>query len=137
MTRSGRTESKGKPLAEVAVGQVRSAPEKTASRDVNQRVMVRYRCAPATPGRVFLEEEDQEFRWVWLINLSQGGAGFLCGKAIPAGTSISLSIKSPDSGRIANLSAHVMHSTQQRDGDFLIGCEFLQALPLEQLDDLL
>lgn len=99
--------------------------------------MVRYRCAPATTGKVFLGEEDHEYRWVWLVNLSQSGVGFLSGKAIAEGTFISLQIKGPATGVVSHLDARVMHSTRQRDGDFLVGCEFLQPLPLDRLDDLL
>ena len=40
----------------------------------NRRVTIRYRCAPATTGRVCLVD-DQEFQRAWVDNLSRGGAG--------------------------------------------------------------
>ncbi len=102
----------------------------------NQRATVRYRCPPATPGRIY-RSEDLEFQRAWLQDLSMTGVGLLMAKPLERDIFVTIQIKSPNSKRTHQLNAHVVHSTQQASGDWLIGCQFLEPLVHEDLEDLL
>jgi len=102
----------------------------------NQRALVRYQCAPATPGRILLPE-DHEFQKGWVLDLSLKGVGVLLPKPIKTGTLLVIQIKSITQKKTYDLAAHVAHSTLQSSGDWLIGCELIKPLVHEELDDLL
>jgi hypothetical protein len=101
----------------------------------NQRALVRYQCAPATPGRILLLD-DQELQNGWLLDLSLKGVGLLLPKPIKAGTFLVIQIKGNDR-KTYDLPARVAHATLQSSGDWLIGCELVKPLVHEELDDLL
>ena len=105
-------------------------------RRVNQRAQVRYQCAPATAGRVLLSE-DQELQNGWVLDLSVKGVGLLLPKPIKAGTFLVIQIKGSNRKKTYELPAHVAHATLQSSGDWLVGCELVQPLAHEDLDDLL
>jgi len=102
----------------------------------NQRATVRYRCPPASAGRVYLAE-DVEFQRAWLHNLSASGIGLLLAKPLEHGLFLTIVLKSPNSNKKYELPAHAVHSTQQAAGDWLVGCQFVYSLSDEDLDDLL
>jgi hypothetical protein len=102
----------------------------------NQRATVRYRCPPATAGRVQLAD-DVKFLRAWLQNLSAAGIGLLMSKPLDCGLLVTVQIKSQVSKKTYALSAHVIHATQQSKGEWLIGCAFEEPLTSENLDDLL
>jgi len=104
----------------------------------NMRGTVRYRCAPATVGRIRVEavEGDNEFQSAWFVDLSRGGVGLRMLRPIPVGTEIQISLRSPAKGLLA-FQAFVVHSTVQTDGEWLIGCRFATEIGNEELDELL
>jgi hypothetical protein len=100
------------------------------------RASVRYRCPPASVGRVYLTE-DLEFLRAFLYNLSTSGIGLLLNKPLDCGLFLTIQLQSPNSKRNYSLAAHVIHSTQQTSGDWLVGCQFVSPLTSADLDDLL
>lgn len=103
---------------------------------VNHRATVRYQCAPAFVGRL-LVAGDQEYQRGWLQDLSLGGLGILLRRALPVRVPVVIRLKSSTSDKTYDLPARVVHSTQLANGDYLVGCEFVQSLTNEDLDQLL
>lgn len=101
-----------------------------------QRATVRYRCPPATPGRIYVAE-DHEYQRGWLQDLSVTGTGLLMSKPLARDLYVTIQLKSANSKKSYSLAAHVVHATQQASGEWVVGCHFVEALSLEDLDDLL
>jgi hypothetical protein len=100
----------------------------------NRRATVRYRCAPATPGKVYVTD-DQEFQRAWVLDLSATGVGLETVRQLEAGAFLIINLK----GRTKEyqLPAHVVHATRQPRGEWLVGCELINPIANEDLDDLL
>jgi hypothetical protein len=114
------------------------SPRKQAWRDL--RATVRYRCAPATYGRVLLndqQEADQEYQRAWLSDLSLGGVGLTMARPIPSHSSIHVLLRNPVSHELVILQGQVVHCTSQVNGEWLIGCKLDRALTAEVLEQLL
>jgi hypothetical protein len=102
----------------------------------NRRAFVRYQCGPATPGRV-LVADVQEWQRAWIIDLSLGGVGLLLSRPLEMGLDLVLHLRSDSQKRKFELTARVAHASRQPDGDWVIGCEFLQPVTDDVLDALL
>jgi len=102
----------------------------------NKRATVRYRCAPATPGRVILPD-DHEYQRAWVLNLSRAGVGLHMARNLEPGTLLVIQLKGNGGGKSYELAAQVAHATPQLDNEWLIGCAFLRPLSEQDLDDLL
>ncbi len=100
----------------------------------NHRATVRYRCAPATAGRLYFAD-DQEYQHAWIINLSKTGVALQLPHPLPAG--VLLVIRMRGANGAVELPAQVVHSTLQVHNEWLIGCELIQPLRDEDLDRLL
>jgi hypothetical protein len=87
-------------------------------------------------GRVYLAE-DVEFQRAWLHNLSATGIGLLMNKPLEHGLFVTIQLKSTNSNRNYSLPGHAIHSTQQTGGSWLVGCQFVEPLTDEDLDELL
>jgi c-di-GMP-binding flagellar brake protein YcgR len=101
----------------------------------NRRGAVRYQCAPATPGQVQLGGE--EWQRAWVLDLSLGGIGLLLSRAIEPGTQIVVHLKNATRDKVYQLTARICHATRQPDGDWILGCEFIEKLTDDQMDALL
>ncbi len=119
------------------MSQTRVPPNQTtaASRG-NKRATVRYRCAPATIGKLYVSD-DQEYQHAWVLNLSTQGIGLILPRPVPVGTFVVIHIKSTDANRTYELAGNVMHCTSLPHGEWNVGCELVQALSSEDLDLLL
>ncbi len=102
----------------------------------NKRATVRYRCAPATIGKLYLSD-DQEYQHAWLVNLSLTGVGMILPRPVTVGSFVAIHIKSNTPGKTYELAAHVMHCTSLVHGEWNVGCELVHALAPEDLDLLL
>ena len=100
----------------------------------NHRATVRYRCAPATAGKLYFAQ-DQEQQRAWIMNLSKTGVGLLLPRPLAAGIYLVIRMRGPHGA--VELPAHVVHSTLQTQSEWLIGCELIQPLHDEDLDTLL
>lgn len=102
----------------------------------NRRATIRYRCAPATVGKV-ISAEDREFQRTWIIDLSLKGVGMQLVRPLTPGRHIALLIRSNDGSQSFELSALVMHCDRVPYGDWQIGCEFTTPLTPDELELLL
>ena len=108
---------------------------KTTARG-NRRATIRYRCAPATVGKV-ISTEDQEFQRAWIIDLSRQGIGMQLTRPVEAGRLLVVLVKSNDGTRTFELSARVMHCNPVPHDEWYVGCELTAQLTSEDLDHLL
>jgi hypothetical protein len=108
---------------------------KTVSRG-NRRATIRYRCAPATVGKVF-SAEDHEFQRAWILDLSLRGVGMQLARPLNPGQHFALLVRSNDGLRTFELAGTVCHCDPVPHGDWLVGCELTIALTPEELDQLL
>jgi PilZ domain len=108
---------------------------KPASRG-NQRATIRYRCAPATVGKVF-SANDQEFQRAWILDLSLKGVGMQLSRPLEPGHLIIIAVRGNDGAKIHELSARVMHCSPVPQGDWFVGCELTFPLSPEEMEQLL
>ena len=102
----------------------------------NCRATIRYRCAPATIGKVF-STDDHEFQTAWIIDLSLTGIGIQVTRELGIGQHITITIRSYDSKRRFTLSAHVVHCNPRPQGEFIVGCDLTTPLTPDDRDQLL
>ena len=110
--------------------------EAAQTRIGNRRITIRYRCAPATPGKVIVSD-DQEYQRAWIDNLSRGGVGLYLNKAIGDGSMVAVQMKSSLGNNIYELSGQVMYSVLKEPYGWYVGIEFLEPLTEDTLDILL
>ncbi len=120
------------------MSQISSPQDGTAQerRRGNKRATVRYRCAPATIGKLYLGE-DHEFQHAWVVNLSRTGVGFVLARPLPCGTPVSIQMRGNEDAVLHELVAQVCHCTVQLQGDWMVGCAFGDLLSPDLLDNLL
>jgi hypothetical protein len=118
------------------VSQTSVPPNPGAASRGNKRATVRYRCAPATIGKLYVSE-DHEYQHAWVLNLSTSGAGLILSRAVPLGTFVMIQVKSSDPSKTYELTAHVVHCNSLPHGEWNLGCELVSPLSLEDLDLLL
>lgn len=75
-------------------------------------------------------------RWAEALDISQGGIGLILGRAMAAGTPMSILLKFEHQESLMELLAHVVNCRLLTDGNWLVGCEFDTCLPVEALQDL-
>ena len=102
----------------------------------NRRATIRYRCAPATVGKGF-SDDDHEFQRAWIIDLSLKGIGIQVTRPLAPGHLIIVTIKSNDGTKTFELSAHVMHCDALPQGEWSVGCELTVPLSPDELEQLL
>ena len=102
----------------------------------NRRATVRYRCAPATIGKV-ISSEDQDLQIACIVDLSLTGIGMQVPRAIAAGRLILVAIKSMDGTRTFELSAKVVHCSSVPHDEWYLGCRLTTTLTPDDLDSLL
>lgn len=101
---------------------------------VNRRATVRYRCAPATPGKI-IRTDDHELQRAWVLDVSSNGVGLEAVRPVELGAFVLVQLKSET--RAYQLPAHVAHCTQKQTGEWIIGCELVQRITDSELEDLL
>jgi hypothetical protein len=98
------------------------------------RGSTRYRCALATLGRLVFPDTGAVTD-AWINNLSKKGIGLNVEQAIEVQTPVVIHLK--NASQRFRLTGRVIHATPQADGTWRIGCELLDELTPEMLDDLL
>ena len=101
---------------------------------VRVRGAARYRCALATLGRLHFPETGKSSN-VWIHNLSETGIGLNIEHRLEAETPLVVCLKS--SRGSYRLNARVIHATPQADETWRVGCQLIDKLTPEMLDDLL
>ena len=102
----------------------------------NHRATVRYRCAPATIGKVYLGD-DTELQHAWVLNLSATGVGLTLARPLPIGTPIVVQMRGNDAATLYEITGHVVHCTAYPQDEWMLGCEFSDPLAGADLDNLL
>ena len=102
----------------------------------NRRVTIRYRCAPATIGKVYLHD-DLEYQHACVYDLSARGVGLQIARPLDLGQLLVIIIRSNDGSKSYELAARVAHCSLQPQGDWFVGCELSVTLTPEDLDLLL
>lgn len=102
----------------------------------NRRVSIRYRCAPATVGKV-ISASDQEFQRAWILDLSLHGIGMELSRPLDPGHLIIVTIRSSDGKSMHEVSATVMHCDLSLQGSWYVGCKLNVPLSRDELDQLL
>ena len=108
----------------------------TGRRARNRRVTIRYSCAPATAGSIYVPE-DQEFQRAWIDNLSKGGVGMYLNKSVPLGSIVQVQIKIPGSKTMREYSGQVMHEHRKDPYGWYVGIEFIEPIADAELDAIL
>jgi hypothetical protein len=100
------------------------------------RVSVRYRCDG--PAQCHLcTSQHFESRWALVRNVSTTGVGLRLSGALSPGGELVVEFTQASALCRRALSAHVVHSTAQEDGTWLVGCRFVAPLNEEDLRALL
>ena len=100
----------------------------------NRRAARRNLCHLASPARV---SGGGEVWWLaWVHDLTLAGAGLLAGEPVEPGTEVDIELLTQAIARVA-VRARVAHATRRTDGNWLVGCAFLQPLSSEELETLL
>ena len=102
----------------------------------NQRATIRYRCAPATLGKIYLGD-DQEFQRACVLDLSVRGIGLQISRRLELGTFLLVSVRSNDRSITFELYAQVVRCAPLPLGEWIVGCELAVPLTAEDLDHLL
>ena len=115
-----------------------SVPQEGTAKSVrgNRRATVRYRCAPATIGKVFVDD-DQEYQRACIVDLSVKGVGLLLTRYVESGQFLHIAMKSNDGVRTFEFLAQVAHCDQTPHGEWIVGCELMVDFTAEDLDQLL
>ncbi len=102
----------------------------------NRRAAIRYRCAPATVGKV-LSSDDQELQRAWILDLSRTGIGMELSRPLKPGQLVVITIRSNDATNLHELSALVKHCNAVPQGAWYVGCELMVGLSPEELEQFL
>lgn len=113
----------------------REGAVKSTSR-TNRRATIRYRCAPATVGKV-LSSDDQELQRAWILDLSLKGIGMELSRPLKPGQLVIITIRGNGTTNLHELSALVKHCDAVPQGAWYVGCELLVVLSPEELEQFL
>jgi hypothetical protein len=115
-----------------------SLPEglSTEHSGLNRRACIRYRCTRPIPRRMAIAESFASLDG-WLTDISVIGLGLLLDRALDAGTLLYVELESSPEAAPVELLAHVVQNTATPEGDWLIGCEFVNRLDEADLRALL
>ncbi len=102
---------------------------------IRKRDATRYKCNLATLGHLTLGDGSPR-KTVWAANLSETGIGFFVDQPLEPGTTVVISLARRGQCMLT-LKTKVIHTTEREMGEWLVGCEFLERLDPETLDDLL
>jgi hypothetical protein len=100
------------------------------------RTGARYRCALATLGHLLFPDSGEN-QQAWIFNLSEKGIGLNLEQALNVDTALVIKLKSPFDNRAIKVPARVIHATPEADGSWRVGCQLLEPLTPEMLDELL
>lgn len=96
----------------------------------------RFRCGLATLGRVHFPQREESLD-AFVYNLSEHGIGLNMSESLPSGQEIIIRIRVEDEPKPYELKARVMHSTQEVDRTWRVGCEFDDPIHPDHLEKIL
>jgi len=101
---------------------------------IRRRAEIRYRCHLANPALVTPCEPGGGLAWV--RNLSVAGVGLVLEHTLEVGRLLEIELITPAGARI-RVEGRVVHVTQRPDRTWLAGCEFLEPITPDQMEELL
>jgi len=75
--------------------------------------------------------------WAWIRDVSVSGVGMLLSRPLEPETLLIIEAQSTSRRLLLPLTARVVHSTKQTEGNWVIGCAFIRELNAEELQALL
>jgi hypothetical protein len=87
-----------------------------------RRSSPRFTFPETTIGRIFIPD-SQISQAAWVRDISAGGVALLLGRSLGSHNLLFVEIKRADQSR--ELPARLVHSAEQTDGTWLVGCEFV------------
>jgi len=103
------------------------------NRNFQFRSESRYKSPLAALAYIRTDPQAKDRETVWLANLSIRGVGFLSKSPLPAKLIVHIEIPALALAR-REITAEVMHATQQINGDWLVGCQLATPLTDEELE---
>lgn len=104
--------------------------------DYKRRRSRRFRCGLATLGRIQFPNRS-DILDAFVYNLSENGIGLNMTESLNSGQEIVIRIRVANETQPIQLTAHVMHCTQELDRSWRVGCEFTNPLSPELVDKIL
>src|SRR4051794_20340057 len=86
----------------------------------NRRAVVRYRCDPSAPGRLFISDSYRCLP-ARVVDLCPDGIGLLLAERVEPGTHVSIELDEGDRGQAVELHAEVAHATPLPEGAWRCG----------------
>jgi hypothetical protein len=80
-----------------------------------------------------LTTKQLERYWAWIRDVSLRGVGLLLSRKFEPDTLLIIEVRSTQRRLLLPLTARVVHSSRQPEGDWLIGCLFTRELNSEEL----
>jgi hypothetical protein len=99
-------------------------------------VWERLACTRPIPRRLILEP-NHELNGGWVVDVSIGGLGLLVDVPLEPGEVLSVELESQPRCAPLVLRARVVRTQHLPEGDWLLGCQFLEPMREEDLEDLL
>ncbi len=103
---------------------------------IRKRKGERFRCPIAAMGKLHFPGSGERLD-VWVKNLSKGGIGLTLAQPLEHDTEVIVSLRSDDLKTTFQRKSRVIHSTQEVDGSWRVGCAFSTELSDDELDALL
>jgi hypothetical protein len=102
----------------------------------NRRASIRYRCTRPIPRRMALAESFTSLD-AWVVDISVKGFGLVLERPLEAGTLLFVELESSPTAPPVELLAKVIRSNPLAESEWLLGCEFVNALSEEELEAIL
>lgn len=103
---------------------------------LNRRACIRYRCNRPIPRRMALAESFTSLD-AWVVDISLKGLGLLLDRPLENGTLLFVELEATPAAPPVELLANISRSTPVGDGEWVIGCEFVNGLSEEELQAVL
>jgi hypothetical protein len=102
---------------------------------IDRRLTVRY----ASEHHAFFQPSEGDPRVLWqarVRDISDNGMGLVLHRAFDLGTELSIELPAEVNRPLRSLRVSIVHVTALDEGQWLLGCEFVQELHPEELDAL-
>jgi PilZ domain len=102
---------------------------------IDRRLTVRY----ASEHHTFFQPLASDTRVLWqarVRDISDNGMGLILHRAFDPGMELSIELPAEVNHPLRFLTASIVHVTALDDGQWLVGCEFLEELNQEEIDAL-
>ena len=107
---------------------------KSVAQTIERRAAVRYQCSTSASCSSLAPFERLSGT---MRDISRNGIALILGTSIREGTELVIDLKTRNPGICLTLLACVVHSTQDAEGNWIVGCEFITTPTEEQIKALL